>query len=422
MSAVDLREVSKLIEVPNDAYRLLERPEQELRTTLNILYQGQVLSTDAYLVIHSAVRGPGKGGIRLSADVDLTETGRLAELMTYKCALAKIPFGGAKSGIALNPQVLTQDSRTALIKEYAHTLQHYLTTGIYIPAPDMGTSAADMATIYGCTHMAESVTGKPPRVGGLPGRMEATGYGAAAMTKMATPDILGRDLSDCSVAVQGFGNVGRWAAQILAQMGAKVVAVSDITGAAYAEEGIPASELANATVTELASLYSKINRDELLYLPVDILVPAASGHVITGKNAGKVKASLIIEAANEPITADGDAVLAENNIIVLPDILANAGGVVASYAEWRQGKSGEVLEREQTFGIIEDRLSRAYAAVKSAAAEFGTTHRRAAHAVAVNEVVQAMVERQWIGRCEEKMPIGFNTESALPIQTKFQRD
>lgn len=396
MPVINLQNVAKHINVPESAFRLLERPGQEVRTTVNIVYDGKLTYTDAYLVIHCSARGPGKGGIRMSADVDLEETKRLAELMTYKCALAKIPFGGAKSGISLDPLSLTADSRTAMITEYVKCFQHFLTTGLYIPAPDMGTGAADMATIFSCTHIPECVTGKPPRVGGLPGREEATGYGVSSIAARAASDVLGEEIGECSVAVQGFGNVGAWAGRFLASAGARVVAVSDIHGAAMCETGFSEEELRRATVAELAQAHQSITNAEVLQLPVDILIPAAAGHVLTSDNAGGVRATLLVEAANEPVTAEADEVLHDAGVTVIPDILANAGGVVASYAEWRQAKSGEVLEREQTYSIIQDRLGRAYAAVKAMRADKGITFRESAHAIAVHEVVQAMAERNWI--------------------------
>jgi len=395
-SAIDFEGLSRYVDIPSDARKLLERPGHEVRVTLNIVYEGHMLCTDAFLVLHCTARGPAKGGIRLSADVDMDETGRLAELMTYKCSLAGIPFGGGKSGIRLDPGSLTEDSRTALFKEYVHCLEHYLTTGLYVPAPDMGTGSGDMATIASCTRSGETVTGKPPRLGGIPGRLEATGYGVHAISKLSAREIVGRDISECSAAVQGFGNVGQWTAVFLAQSGARVVGVSDIYGAAYCEKGFTADELSRCTIAELARLHSSIERDSLLELPVDVLVPAAGGHVLDGTTAAKVKAKCVVEAANEPTTRDGDSALEASGITVVPDILANAGGVVASYAEWRQAKSGEVLEREDTFEIIENCLGRAYSSVKQAVADFGTSYRQAAHAIAVYEVAQAMVERKWL--------------------------
>lgn len=396
MSVLDLERISRWVEVPRDARRLLEQPGQEVRSTLNILQDGELVCTDAYLVIHCSVRGPGKGGIRMSPKVDLEETKRLAELMTYKCALVNIPFGGAKSGIRMDGTLLDPDSRTALMSEYVKCFEHYLTTGLYIPASDMGTGPADMATIYRCTHMLESVTGKPPRIGGLLGREEATGYGVCAVAGRAASDLLERELADCSVAVQGFGNVGRWAARLLARAGARVVAVSDVGGAALSKFGFAENELAEATVSELARAHQKLDREDLLKLPVEILIPAAGGHAVTCDNADLLRAKLVIEAANEPITDDADDVLAEKGIAVIPDILANAGGVVASYAEWRQAKSGEVFRREQTYSIIEEWLGRAYDNVLRFAHERGIGYRAAAHAIAVHEVVQAMIERKWI--------------------------
>ena len=198
------------------------------------------------------------------------------------------------------------------------------------------------------------------------------------------------------MAVQGFGNVGGWAARFLARAGARVVAVSDINGVAYCESGFSEQELKVATITDLAQSHSSIGSQDLFELPVDILVPAAAGHVLTGRNTGGIKAKLVIEAANEPITDDGDAVLEAAGVTVVPDILANAGGVVTSYAEWRQAKSGEVMEREQTYAIIEDRLNRAYDTVRQARQELGVSCRMASHVIAVNEVVQAMIERKWI--------------------------
>ncbi|MGB9619748.1 MAG: Glu/Leu/Phe/Val dehydrogenase dimerization domain-containing protein, partial [Armatimonadota bacterium] len=186
-SSINFERLARYVDIPPDARVLLERPGQEVRTTLNIVTNGKLLCTDAYLVLHCWVRGPGKGGIRMSPDVDLAETGRLAELMTYKCALAQVPFGGGKSGIRLDPAVLNEDSRTALIKEYVHCLEHYLNSGLYIPAPDMGTGPSDMATIASATRNPESVTGKPPRLGGIPGRLEATGYGVYVIAKLAAP-------------------------------------------------------------------------------------------------------------------------------------------------------------------------------------------------------------------------------------------
>ena len=395
-ACMDFERISRLVEIPAAARRLLERPSVEVKTCLNILYDGKLLCADSFLVIHNEARGPGKGGIRMTATVDMEHTRRLAELMTYKCALVKIPFGGAKSAVQVDPEALTPDSRTSLIKEYAHCYQHYLVPGLYIPAPDMGTGPGDMATIYGCTHVMESVTGKPERVGGLAGRLEATGYGVAAIARMAAADVLKQDIAGCKVAVQGFGNVGQWTAIVLARAGARVVAVGDINGAALCEEGFSIEDLERSTVPELAAAHTALSVSDILFVPVDILIPAAVEGVLNEDTAGRIEARLVVEAANAPVTPEGDSALAARGITAIPDILANAGGVIASYAEWQQGKSGRVMEREQTYEIIEDRLSRAYATVSGIAAREKVTHRLAAQAAAVHEVAQAMADRTWI--------------------------
>lgn len=393
---MDFEQISRLVEIPAAARRLLERPSVEVKTRLNILYDGKQLCADSFLVIHNEARGPGKGGIRMTPTVDIEHTQRLAELMTYKCALVKIPFGGAKSAIQVDPETLTPDSRTALLKEYVHRYQHYLAPGLYVPAPDMGTGPSDMATIYGCTRVMESVTGKPKSVGGLAGRLEATGYGVAAIARMAAADVLKQDIADCRVAVQGFGNVGQWTAIVLARAGARVVAVGDINGTALCKEGFSVEELERSTVPELAAAHTALSIPDILFVPVDILIPAALEGVLNEDTAGRIDARLVVEAANAPITPEGDAILTERGITVIPDILANAGGVIASYAEWQQGKSGRVLECEQTYEIIDNRLSRAYATVSGIAAREKATHRLAAHAAAVHEVAQAMADRKWV--------------------------
>ena len=347
------------------------------------------------MVLHCTVRGPAKGGIRLSEHVSLEETRRLAELMTYKCALAKIPFGGGKTGIAINPKKLSPEARRAIIEQYVHVLGPYLTSGAYVPAPDLGSTPSDMATIYGCTHILESVTGKPYRIGGLPGRAEATGYGVAYVVGLSAESVLGKRVSDITVAVQGFGNVGSWTARFLASQGARVVAVSDVDTAVYADSGLPVEELAGLKSLSESAL-PRIGREELLTLPVDVLVPAAVENVITGDVASRLSAKLVVEAANDPTTADGEVVLNDRGIVVVPDILANAGGVIASYIEWRQAKSGSLTEKSETYAAIETQMSQAYAQTFALATKENLSYRLASHVLAVDEVVESMRDRGWI--------------------------
>jgi glutamate dehydrogenase (NAD(P)+) len=395
MSVVDFNLVSKYSDISPMAVQLLSKSDQEHYANLNLKWDGKLIQADAYVVFHCTVRGLAKGGIRMADDVTLEETRRLAELMTYKCALAKLPFGGGKSGIRIDPKTLSPEARRALISEYVHVFGAFLGNGAYVPAPDIGTGPSDMATIYGCTHIPESVTGKPPRIGGLPGREEATGYGVASIIKTAVDGVLDKDLCGATVAVQGFGNVGKWTARLLSDWGARVVAVSDASGAVYMEGGLPLDEMAAVKTLDEVSL-PKINREDLLTLPVDVLVPAAVGGVLTGEVASKVQAKLVVEAANDPSTTEGDKVLYERGIAVLPDILANAGGVIASYIEWRQAKSGSLTDKSETYRAIDKQILGAYEDVVAFARQAGISHRLAAQVLAVNEVVESMRDRGWI--------------------------
>jgi glutamate dehydrogenase/leucine dehydrogenase len=252
-----------------------------------------------------------------------------------------------------------------------------------------------MATIYGCTHILESVTGKPPRIGGLPGRAEATGYGVATTVKLAAADILGKDVKDLTVAVQGFGNVGRWTAIFLHEWGARIVGISDISKALYCESGLPIDKIKTVRSLEEPDL-PEIPRDELLYLPVDVLVPAAAGGVVTEDIAGKVQAKLIVEAANDPTTVNAEEVLNNRKIRTVPDILANSGGVIASYIEWRQAKSGSLTDKHETYEVIDRQISRSYKEVSEFAKNNKATYRHSAWAIAVDEVVQSMRDRGWV--------------------------
>lgn len=395
MSVVDLEKVSKCMGLSPEARKLLSKSEQELYANLNLKWDGGLIQADAYIVQHCTVRGPAKGGIRMWPDVSLDETRRLAEIMTYKCALAGIPFGGGKSGISIDGSKLSHELRRALVSEYVHVFGPYLASGAYVPAPDMGTGPADMATIYGCNHVLESVTGKPPRIGGLPGREEATGYGVATATSRAVAEILNKDLTGITVAIQGFGNVGKWTAKFLKDWGAIVVGISDIGCAVYQDSGLPIDEM--ICVKELSeTALGNIGHDDLLRLPVDVLIPAAVGGVIDGSLASEMKAKLIVEAANDPTTAEGDRILEERGIPAIPDMLANAGGVIASYIEWRQAKSGSLTDKTETYEVIDKQISNAYARMADLARSEKIGRRLAAQCLAVDEVAKSMQDRGWI--------------------------
>ena len=400
MGSIDLGRISKYIEVPESAQVLLEQCEKQTIINLNVRVSGErLLAAKCFVVYHNTARGPAKGGIRVSPEVTLEETVDLAERMTWKTALVKLPFGGGKSGIAIDPATLTPFERINLFHEYVHVNECELTHGAYIPAPDLGSNPLDMATIYGQTHILECVTGKPPRVGGLPGRLEATGRGVAHTARLAVRALLGKPLEEATVAVQGFGNVGSWTAHFLASWGAKVVALSHRSGGVYDAGGLDVDALMNdpANHDEISEAPGdRITNEELLSLDVDCLIPAAVQNVLTGETAAAVRAPLVVEGANGPTTPEGDAVLSERGVHVIPDILANSGGVIASYIEWRKAKSGSITGSHEVFESIDGLIGATFEDVSALAARNNVSHRTAAQISAVDEVVQAMRDRGWI--------------------------
>lgn len=400
MPTVDFAQVRACTDVPPEAERLLSKSEKEITFNLNlILHPVGLVEADAFVVYHNTARGPAKGGLRIWPTVTLEHTRELAELMTYKNALVGVPFGGGKSGIRLDPSRFPGANKAAIIKEYVHMISGELHSGAYVPAPDLGSTPSDMAVIYGETHIPESVTGKPPRVGGLPGRREATGYGVAHVAALACEELLGKPLSQATVAVQGFGNVGEWACRFLQERGATLVAISDITGGVYSPRGLCPEALAThvARAGGVAGFAGDaISNEDLLALEVDVLIPAAVEGVIHGGNADRVRARLVVEAANGPIVPEGDAVLRSRGIPVIPDILANSGGVTASYVEWRQAKSGAMTKASETYATVAEQLEEAYSRTRAVAKEHGVTDRVAAQVVAVQELVAAMRDRGWL--------------------------
>ena len=400
MHSIDFDQIKACINVPPAAQRLLEKSEKEITFSLNlILYPEGLVDADAFVVYHNTARGPAKGGLRIWPTATLEHTRELAELMTYKTALVGVPFGGGKSAIRLDASKLPGANKTALVKEYVHMIQGELLSGAYVPAPDLGSNPSDMAVIYGETHIPESVTGKPPRVGGLPGRREATGYGVTHITALSCEALLGESIEGKRVAVQGFGNVGEWTCRFLAERGAKVVAVSDITGGIYSDSGIDIDRAVEhiERVGGLAGYEADaITNEELLGLSVDVLIPGAIEAVITEKNAHSVQARLIIEAANGPTTPGGEKILNERGIPIVPDILANSGGVTASYVEWRQAKSGAMTRAEETYATVAEQLEAAFYRVRELVKTRRVTDRVAAHVVAVGELIATMKDRGWL--------------------------
>ncbi|MEO0474130.1 MAG: Glu/Leu/Phe/Val dehydrogenase [Bacteroidota bacterium] len=328
---------------------ILKAPERVMQVHLPVkLDDGSTRVFEGFRVVHSTVLGPSKGGIRYAPFVDLDEVKALAGWMTLKCAVVELPYGGAKGGITLNPKVRSKDELERITRAYTRSLKDVFGEDSDIPAPDMGTSSREMAWIfheysrtYGYTPGV--VTGKPLHLGGSKGRVPATGWGVMVSTMKAI-EKLNWNPNECTCAVHGFGNVGSWAAKLLSDKGLKIVAVSDHTGGFYNKNGLNIREMV-PHLKEHGNLEgyagaTKITNEELLALDVDVLVPAAIENTITTDNADNIKAKLIVEGANGPVSADADATLDEKGILIIPDILANAGGVTVSYFEWVQNRRG----------------------------------------------------------------------------------
>jgi len=400
VASIDFDVIGRHVDLSDTTRRMLTRPEKQVMLNLSVrLGNDEVLITDCYVVLQNSARGPAKGGIRVSNAVTLEETRDLAERMVWKTALVRIPFGGGKSGIRVDPAALSIHGRVAVFKEYVHILQGELLSGEYIPEPDMGSGPSEMAVIYGETHMLESVTGKPPRVGGLPGRHEATGRGVAAAAREGLATRLKQDVAGATVAVQGFGNVGSHAALFLHEAGARVVAVSDVTGGLHNQAGLDVPALmrhaAETGSLEGADGGDAISNTDLLALPVDVLAPCALENVLTADTAPAVRAKLIVEGANGPTTPEADRLLDDGEVVVVPDILANAGGVIASYIEWRSAKSGSITKKADVYADIERIIADTFTEVEALARDRAVSLRTAAEVLAVTEVVEAMRERGW---------------------------
>lgn len=386
------------LDLSEKARSILSDPDRIIQFKLRRHVPGHDV-IDCFLVYHNTARGPPcKGGIRISKDVSLEETIQLAEIMTYKNALMDLPFGGGKAGIIADSKLPRKD-KSVLMQGFTHEIREELYSGAYVPAPDLGTDSLEMADIFDETHVRATVTGKPIGIGGLPGREEATGYGVNINTKRAAREFLDSEVSDLTIAVQGFGNVGYWACKFLSEEGGKIVGVSDIGGGTMNEDGIDIDELdgykkENGSVNGYDG--SSISNSELLRMDVDVLIPAAVGGVITKEVAEDLQADLVVEGANAPVTEDGDAVLNERNIISVPDFLANAGGVVASYVEWRGGKSGSKTKKIETYASIEDNLLDAFNRTLAVKSQDELPLRQAAMIVATNNLVNTMEARGWI--------------------------
>lgn len=361
-----------------------------------------------YRVQHNGARGPYKGGIRYHPDADIDEVRALASLMTWKTALVDVPFGGAKGGVQVDATKLSQRELEQVTRRYTDQIGHIIGPTRDIPAPDMNTNAQVMSWIldqYGRKngHTTQIVTGKPVALGGSYGREEATGRGVVVTMEEAVRELDLGDPSEVSIAIQGFGNVGSWAAHIAAERGYRIVAVSDIKGGIYAPDGLKVDEL-QAHLADTGSVIDfpgsdNVSNEDLLELPVEVLIPAALGEVITDGNADRVQARLIVEGANHPITPIADYALADRGVLIVPDILANAGGVTVSYFEWVQNNQEIRWDHHDVNRRLELKLQRAYnqcRAFQVSHQEDGLSFREAAFALAVDRVVEAATLRGYL--------------------------
>jgi glutamate dehydrogenase/leucine dehydrogenase len=387
----------KILGISDEMYNILKVPARQVIVGLPItMDSGKIEVFEGYRVIHSTILGPGKGGIRLDPEVTLDEVRALAAWMTWKCAVVDIPYGGAKGGIACNPRNMSAGEIERLIRAYTLALQDIFGPDKDIPAPDMGTGPREMAWLMDEYSKAKGmtvhavVTGKPLVLGGSLGRTEATGRGVM-ISAMSAMEKLKLNPYKATAAVQGFGNVGSHAALLLHEKGVKIQGISDISGAYYNEKGIDLVDAIayrdqNKGTLEGYTKAEKIDAEELLFLPVDLLVPAAKEDVITKENAARIQAKLIVEGANGPTSATADDIINQKGIMVVPDILANAGGVTVSYFEWVQNRIGYKWAEDRINRRCERTMKDAFNTVFATSQKYNVSLRLAAYIVAIDKV------------------------------------
>jgi len=378
---------------------ILRKPKRELIVNFPVrMDNGDVEMFTGYRVQHNINRGPAKGGIRFSPEVSLDEVRALAMWMTWKCAVVNIPFGGAKGGVLCDPHKLSRAELERLSRRYATEISILIGPNSDIPAPDMNTNPQVMAWMMDTFSMHHGysipavITGKPLAIGGSEGRLEATAMGVQFVTRDAMID-LGMNPEECTVVIQGFGNVGSNSARLLQELGCKVVGISDIRGGVYNPHGIDIHQALHYSKEHgnLAGLPNTeaVSNWELLTLPCDILVPAALENQLTRHNATHVKARLIIEAANGPTTPEADVILNDRGVTIVPDILANAGGVTVSYFEWVQDLQRFFWAEHEINNRLESIMTRAYRAICEKALQQETNLRMGAYLLAVTRVAEA---------------------------------
>lgn len=384
---------------------LLRKPWRELTVSVPVrMDDGTLRVLDGYRIQHNAARGPYKGGTRFHPQADIDEVRALASLMTWKTAVVDIPFGGAKGGVQCDPGTMSESELNRLTRRYTANIAHLLGVNRDIPAPDMGTNSQTMAWMMDAYGAIEGytpgiVTGKPIELGGSVGRDAAPGRGAMYVMAEAAKDV-GLAVDGARVVVQGFGQVGSWAARAAYGMGCKVIAVSGIEGGIYDPGGldIPRVEEYYREGSRLTDFpgADAVSNAELLEIDCDALVPAAVEGVIHDGNADRIKATVVVEAANHPVTPEGDAVLNERGVYVLPDILVNAGGVVGSYFEWTQNLYQHKWDEDEVNAELHKIMTSAYRAVWGVVQREGVTFREAAFLLGVGRVHHATELRGFV--------------------------
>jgi glutamate dehydrogenase (NAD(P)+) len=403
LARLQLHRVADVFGIDDRLVNVLQECKKSVEVSIpTSLDDGSVRAFKGFRVQHNIARGPSKGGIRYHPDVTLDEVKSLAMWMTWKCALMGLPFGGAKGGVVCNPKEMSRGELERMTRRFTSEIINEIGPEKDIPAPDVGTNAATMAWIFDTYSMNKGhsvlsvVTGKPLTIGGSLGREEATARGAL-FCLLSALKAQGRSLEGTTVAVQGFGNVGSFFAKFVAELGAIVVAISDSSGGIHNPDGIDvaatfAHKRGGGSLAELKG-GDPISNDELLLLDCDVLAPCALEQVITLDNADQVRARLVVEGSNGPVTPAADDVLEGNGVLVLPDVLANAGGVVVSYFEWVQGLQEYFWKEDEVNARLNEIVTRAFDETWATVQERKVSMRLGAYGLAVQRVAEATVTR-----------------------------
>lgn len=401
MALKQLQETAKIINLDEGIHKILAKPKRILTVSLPVkMDDGRIEVFTGFRSQHNDARGPFKGGIRYHPQVTIEEVMALSMWMTWKCAIAGIPLGGGKGGIICNPKDMSISELERMTRRYAYAISDIIGPYTDIPAPDVYTGGQEMAwimdtysTLKGNRGEPAVITGKPLSIGGSLGRTEATGRGLSFTVREAAKR-QNINMNEATVVVQGFGNAGQFAAQLVEEQGAKVIAVSDTQGAIINKNGFKANELIkfkleNKSIRGFPGA-TEINNDELLTTECTILIPAALENQITKDNASRIKTKIVAEAANGPTTPEADQIFYENNILVIPDVLANSGGVTVSYFEWLQNLRREYWSEAEVNERLDVIMTRAFAEVYDAHQKYNTNMRTASIALAVNRVAEAI--------------------------------